>query len=164
MSTKNSPYKPEYADKVRDYAILGATDRTLGVAFGVSERTISRWKKKHPEFKQAYEEAKLFADAKVASVLYGHATGYHYEEEEVIKVYDAESGNFVDEVVKVKKFVKPNLNAAMHWLRNRQREHWSDKSDVDTGGLVSTIIDEIMNTSRGLPSALPSTQKYIEKK
>ena len=41
-------FKPEYVEQAEKLAVLGATDEEIGDFFGVSARTIYRWKLDHP--------------------------------------------------------------------------------------------------------------------
>jgi hypothetical protein len=47
---RKSTYRKENVRLAQKLAHLGATDRDLADAFGVSIRTISIWQAKHPEF------------------------------------------------------------------------------------------------------------------
>lgn len=70
-----SSFKPEYVELAKNYCLLGATDVDLQRFFGVTERTINIWKKKHPEFMVALTAGKEEADMKVAKALYDQACG-----------------------------------------------------------------------------------------
>lgn len=67
---RQTDYKPEYAELARNYCLLGALDADLAEFFGVSTRTIIRWKKKQPEFAAAIREGSTHANAKVTGRLY----------------------------------------------------------------------------------------------
>ena len=68
-------YQDDYPEQARRLCLLGATDRELARCFEVSEGTINRWKRKHPEFAEALKRGKAFADAEVAEALYRKALG-----------------------------------------------------------------------------------------
>ena len=52
-------YNPDYHDDwAWSLALKGATDQELAEAFGVSKRTILRWKNEHPSFAEAYQRGK----------------------------------------------------------------------------------------------------------
>lgn len=66
-------FQEDYSEQARKLCLLGAIDRDLGRYFGVSERTINRWKKQHPEFADALRQGKAAADAEVAEALHAKA-------------------------------------------------------------------------------------------
>jgi hypothetical protein len=71
--SRQSDYRPEYAQQALNYCLLGATDIDLAGFFGVSDRTIRAWKKAHPDFVEALDAGKTRADALVARSLYNNA-------------------------------------------------------------------------------------------
>lgn len=160
MATPNK-YKPEYAQKAADLAYLGATDRILAAVFEVHEDTIRRWKKDHVEFQQALLSRKTELDGKVARSLFERATGYTVTTQQGVK-YKDKDGNERVKVVDVTKHVEPHVSAMIFWLKNRQPELWRDVQEVEHSGLES-LLGEIMNNSRGLPSAHPSAKTYRKK-
>lgn len=161
MPHGNSKYKPEYADKAAELALLGATDRILAAVFSVDEDTIRRWKTLHPDFQMALLAKKTVANMDVARSLYDQAIGYTYETQEAVK-YKDKDGNEQVKIVNVTKHVPAKTTAGIFWLKNREPELWRDKQEVEHGGLDS-LLGEIMNNSRGLPSADPNTQAFRTK-
>ena len=74
-------YNPDYHDDwAWSLAAMGATDKEIATAIGVSERTINRWKKDHESFERAISQGKGTSDAKVVRSLYQRAIGYEYTE------------------------------------------------------------------------------------
>lgn len=123
-------HREEYNDQAyRLCLLLGATDVQLADYFGVSEKTINKWKKDHPEFKKALKAGKTLADAKVAESLYKRANGYSHDEE---KVFCYEGEIITHQTI---KHYPPDTGAAMAWLKNRQRDSWRDRQDVALSGL-----------------------------
>ncbi len=141
MINNRGKYKAEYAAQAAELALLGATDRILAAVFKVNPDTITRWKKQHPEFEQALLAKKIEVDGKVARSLYELATGYTVE------------------TPHGPKYIPPNVPAMIFWLKCRQPTLWREVRHVEHSGLGS-VLEEIMNTSRGLPSAHPSSEKY----
>ncbi len=66
-------FKSEFSELARKLCLLGAIDRDLARILGVSERTINRWKRQHPEFAAALKAGKAVADAEVAEALHNKA-------------------------------------------------------------------------------------------
>lgn len=76
----NQAYHDDWAWSL---AIKGATDVEIAEAFGISVRTLNRWKKDHESFMLALTAGKDQADAKVEKKLYERAIGYRYTEKEI---------------------------------------------------------------------------------
>jgi len=63
-------YKTEYAERVMDYCLLGATNEELARIFEVNVSTIDKWIRDIPEFSSAVKDGREDADAKVSQSLY----------------------------------------------------------------------------------------------
>jgi hypothetical protein len=138
-------YKEEYCEQVEKLCKLGATDKEIADFFGVSERTINRWKKEYEGFCQSIKKGKIIADAEVASALHKRAVGYQYDEVTFEKIGPGEEltevGEEGMEAVKqdlfkkrvITKEVPPDVAAANIWLKNRRgrvvqgAQRWADK-------------------------------------
>lgn len=133
-----STFKPEYCEQAFKYALLGATDLQMAAHFGVSNQTFNNWKNKHTEFMDALKAGKDEANANVANSLYRQAMGYEIEEEEVRIV----EGKPV--AVKIKRFIPPNNAATIFFLKNRDRQNWRDKQEIEHSGHIeySELTDE----------------------
>jgi len=101
-------------------AIKGATDEEIAEAFGISVRTLHRWKKDHESFAEMLMTGKDQADAKVERKLYERATGYSYEEVETVMEIDADGNRKPAKVKRVQKQCPPDVLAQMYWLNNRR--------------------------------------------
>ena len=110
-------------------ALLGADDKDMAAAFGISIQTFNSWKK-YPEFMEAIQDGKSRADAKVALSMYGRATGYNYPEEQIF--YDRDTGEVIR--VETTKHVPPDVTAGFSWLRLRQRKNWDSINKVELTG------------------------------
>ncbi len=95
-------FKQEYCEKVEGLCRLGLTDKQIAEYFDVSLRTLYNWKLKHPEYLRAEKRGKQDADERVAEFLWKKATG------------QVEGGC---------------TTAAIFWLKNRQRNVWSDRKE-----------------------------------
>lgn len=128
-----SAYKPEFAEQVYNYCLLGATDEQLAGFFHVTRRTIDTWKKTQPEFADALNRGKVVADADIARSLYQRAKGYSHPEEKVF----CNSGEII--VHPVMKHYPPDTVACIFWLKNRQPKLWRDKVEVEEDVVVRVI-------------------------
>lgn len=125
LGGRPTKYRDEYIELAYKVCLLGATDRELGDFFEVDEATINKWKIDHPEFYESIRKGKSNADANVADRLYQRARGFEHDSEEIKIV--------ANEVVHVRtrKIYPPDTTAAIFWLKNRQRDKWRDKTEVD---------------------------------
>jgi len=131
-----SQYKPEYAAIAEKMCELGATDSEIAEAFGVSTRTIHSWKLEFEEFSSSLKAGKTLADERVVRSLYQKATGYDYVEEQAIKVKKAQYEEEV-EVVEVRRHQPADTTAGVFWLKNRRKEDWRDKQEVEHSGHIA---------------------------
>lgn len=123
-------FKPEYVEQARKLAQLGATDREAAEFFEVAESTLYLWKHTQPEFSEALKVGKETADARVEQSLYRRALGYSH---------DAVKMHVVDGAVSLTPYTEhyaPDTTAAIFWLKNRRRDQWRDKQDLNV-----TVID-----------------------
>ena len=72
----NCKYEPWMCDKLIEVAQEGGHVAQMCRAIGVrSKDTFYRWTREHPEFGEAYEEARLISQDLLEQLLLGHATG-----------------------------------------------------------------------------------------
>jgi hypothetical protein len=122
-----SAYDPDFARQAGKLCQLGATDQELADFFEVDVRTIYRWKHDQDDFCQALKSGKGVADERVERSLYQRAIGY--EQDEVKIFMPASSPAPVYAPFRAK--VAPDVTAAIFWLKNRRRDEWRDKQEVD---------------------------------
>lgn len=120
-----SLFKPEYCNLAHKFCILGATNEHLAEFFEVCVATISNWLRDFPEFKAAVTEGRLVADADVAERLFTKAKGY---DREATRFFQTPDG---PQEVKVTQHCAPDTAACMFWLRNRRRDLWRHKIEVE---------------------------------
>jgi len=122
-------FKPEYVEQAKRLAAtLGATDVEIAMFFGVSDRTIYRWKLDHPAFAKALKVGKAPANERVKRSLYLRAVGYSHPAEEVFC-----SNGKVTRVQTVKHY-PPDTAAAIFYLCNRDKENWKQKNQTEHTG------------------------------
>jgi hypothetical protein len=120
---------------------------------GIALSTLYEWKNRYPDFREAINNGKAEVDYAVEDSLLKRALGYTVEEvTEEPQPYAVngilqrdEDGNPVMrlEVSKrVKKYVAPDVAAAIFWLKNRKPAEWRDKQEIKhTGGPVQIVND-----------------------
>lgn len=135
-----SKYEPDFAKQARKLCTLGAIDRDLAYFFGVTSRTIDRWKVHHPEFCRALRVGKVVPNQRVLRALYQRAIGFtqpevkvmQYEGKPVYADFDA--------------YYPPDVKACMSWLSNRMGWRMNpagpEMADTPTPkGITVTVVD-----------------------
>lgn len=107
---------------IEGWARDGLTDKQIASNIGINETTLNRWKKDHLPIMQVLKESKEIADRQVENALHKTALGFYYEEDMVTNQGD---------VVRVKKYSKPNTTAQIFWLKNRKPADWRDKQEIE---------------------------------
>jgi hypothetical protein len=116
-----SKFQSGYIEQARRLADqFNATDDEIATFFGVSRRTLLRWKLDFPEFAEALSLGKSGPDERVKAKLYQRAVGYDYIAEEVFQY----QGKIIR--AKVTKHVPANVAAGIYWTRNRCRDEFPD--------------------------------------
>ncbi|MGH6614027.1 helix-turn-helix domain-containing protein, partial [Sphingomonas sp.] len=113
METRPSTFKTDYIRQAQELYAQGLTDRELAAAFGVCRMTIFRWRAAYPEFAEATRLGKEVADDRVERALYERAIGY---EEEAVRVYHPVASE-APVIVRYKREVRPDITAALQWMR-----------------------------------------------
>lgn len=127
-------YKDIFADQARKLTRDNKTEKYIAEFFGVSGRTIARWKNKHPEFGQALKEARDEKLSEVEESLFARALGYSHPEEKIF--YNPK----LDKVVKVEttKHYPPDVGAQAFilkcqagWRENAPMKGWQGDVSVN---------------------------------
>lgn len=117
----------------------GLIDAQLAIVFGISQRTLDRWKK-NPRFMSVLAEGKDVANKEVEKSLFKRATGFTVPEitsEPVFEMH-TEHGEQKKIVVSkdlqvtkvVLKYYPPDGPSAMNWLVNRDPKRWQHKQTL----------------------------------
>ena len=118
-------YSQAYAKQAEKLCQLGATDEDLADFFGVSIRTIERWRVEYVGFCRAVKNGKDAADDAVERSLFKRAMGYTFDSE---KIFHHE-GKIVR--AQTREHVPPDTASIIFWLKNRRKDVWRDKQDID---------------------------------
>jgi hypothetical protein len=136
-------YKDDYNEQAYKLCLLGAIDKELADFFSISESTLNLWKQEHEEFSESIKRGKMDADANVADKLYQRATGYEHAEDQIFQYQG------MPVIVPTTKHYAPDPTAAIFWLKNRQRDKWRDRQEIET-------------TSKTEPLTAADKRKFIE--
>jgi hypothetical protein len=130
-----SKYKPEFAERVTDYCLLGATNEELARIFKVRDTTIPEWIDRYPEFAEAIKKGREIADANVAKALYRRAIGWTQPAVKIAtKIEVLPDGTEVksEHIVPYTEHFPPDTAAAFIWLKNRRPDLWRDRKEVSS--------------------------------
>lgn len=135
---KKTIYGEHFPSQAHKLCLLGATDKDLAIFFGVCKRTLTNWKKQHPDFNLAVQKGQKAADMEVAASLYQATLDRVISIKQAIKckeVYYDQNGKRVEkervEIVEVEKHIPADFRSQQFWLKNRNPQQWSDKHDDD---------------------------------
>ena len=123
-------YDPVVAHQAKKLCQLGATDIELADFFGVNADTIYRWKIEFSEFSEAIKLGKEPADDRVERSLYQRAVGYTFESVKIFMPAKANEPVYAP----YREHVPPDTAAASLWLRNRRKDEWRDKQQLEHRG------------------------------
>ena len=123
-------YRHEFVEQAEKLCRLGATDAEIADFFGVTERTINRWKHDHPEFCQSLNAGKEDADTRVERSLYQRAVGFEHEAVKIFMPANADAPVYAP----YRERIHADVTAALFWLKNRKPEQWRDVSRQERTG------------------------------
>lgn len=127
-------YKPEFIEQAKKLAALNATDAQIAEFFEVTEQTLNIWKTEHPRFFESLKQAKSESDSRVVRSLFERARGYSHKAE---KIFLDRSGEIVR--AEYTEHYPPDPTSMIFWLKNRQKEAWRDKQEVEHRGEVNLV-------------------------
>lgn len=126
---RKSSYNPQIHTPIAFYhAFLGANEETIAKALGIVPSTVTAWKKRYPEFKQACEVKSTYILGDVVSALIKKAVGYVVEDKEVS--YKQHLNKATGEIIQTQdvkiltRHVAPDLGAIIALLANRDPLNW----------------------------------------
>ena len=129
---------PEGLLKIEGWARDGLTDEQIAVNIGIGYSTLQTWKSKYQDIQDALKRGKEVIDRQVENALLKRALGYGYEE-----VKEKFEGNVMTERTVTKKEVIPDVTAQIFWLKNRKREAWADRQNIEISQPIDDSIKEM---------------------
>lgn len=129
---------PEGLLKIEGWARDGLTDEQIAQNIRISRDTLYAWKKRYPDISDALKRGKEVVDRQVENALLKRALGYEYEE-----VKEKFEGNVMTERTVTKKEVVPDVTAQIFWLKNRKREAWADRQNIEISQTIDDSIKEM---------------------
>jgi len=124
-------------EQLKCLVLAGWDDAQVAEFYGVTSRTLYRWKRQDDSFRQTLKEWKNLADEKVELSLYKRAHGYYHPEEKIF----CQDGR-VTKVNTIKHY-PPDPTSMIFWLKNRNSANWRDRSELKHSGEIDGIADKI---------------------
>jgi hypothetical protein len=113
------------------------TESEIAEALGISMGLLSQWKVDYPPVLEAIKDGKTGTNVKIERKLIERAMGYDYREKKIIQELDFR-GNLVPVRMEIiEKHEPPNMGAIAFWLKNRRRDKWRDKWEIEHSGTVN---------------------------
>jgi len=119
-----------YLQMAKQYARDGLIDKEIAEKFGIHKATLYKWQNKYPELREALRTNKAVVDSQVVDTVIKTIHGFEYQETKVI----ADPNGKIMRIEKTKKFIPPNITAAIFWMKNRMG--WGDRISHDHSGEI----------------------------
>ena len=149
MASSRGPYKVESLEWLDEDKLMllecwsrdGYTYRDIADKIGITVRTLSLWREKHPEIDEALRKGREIIDYKVENALLKAALGYKAKETRIVIETDRRRGNVVTTTREtLTRDVAPNVTACQVWLYNRLPDRWKRNRDK-----ANELTDEASN-------------------
>jgi len=135
---RRSVFSDRLVERLLEMAKKGAIDDEMAEAANITVRAFRNWKGRHKNFAEALQDAKDIADDLVEQALYQRATGYNHKD---IKFF-CDKGRIISE--EYIKHYPPDTTACIFWLKNRQKERWRDKTEVDNNHKIEKSAHQLI--------------------
>ena len=130
--------QPEKLLLLEDWARQGLFDAQIAKNMGIGEATLYRYKANHPEIKEALRKGKEVVDIEVENAMLKRALGY------TVRIVEQKIDKFGDvHDCERDVHIPGDVTAQIFWLKNRRRQQWRDKVEVEKAETVQKI--EIIN-------------------
>ncbi len=141
MTKKGRPSKKKTISlkQVLKLAEVGLVEDQIAAILGISPDTLNEYKKPTglyywPAFSEALKRGKAKSDSRVEKSLYNRAIGYEHTED---KIFCSATGK-VTRVRTIKQY-PPDPTSCIFWLKNRRKDLWRDKQDIEVSGEVTMM-------------------------
>lgn len=135
---------PEGLIKIEGWARDGLTEEQIADNMGIGYSTLQTWKTKYQDIKDTLKKGKEVVDRQVENALLKRALGYEYIETTREAVKDPDTGEIKMRVTKeVTKQVVPDTTAQIFWLKNRKRDQWTDRQNIEISKPIDDSIKEM---------------------
>ena len=118
--------EPDKLLLLEGWARDGLFDKQICKNMGVSEATLTNYKRKYPEIKEALRKGKEVVDIEVENAMFKRAIGYTI----TINEQKIDKDGFVHDL-KRDVHIPGDVTAQIFWLKNRRRQQWRDKIEYE---------------------------------
>lgn len=119
--------------ELESLVLLGLTNKQIADYMGISAKTLYQWAKENKTFCNALNRSRKEVVNEVVGALYKKCMGYDYEE--VVEDWRIVDGEMcLVGKKKNKKHTAPDIQAIIFYLKNRDRENWSERPSEESGG------------------------------
>ncbi len=108
--------------EIECWARDGMIDEDIAKKLGVAYSTFRKYRDDQSALSAALKKGKAVIDYEVENALLKRALGFHYVEELASPMGD---------VVEVTRYEKPDVTAAIFWLKNRKPNTWRNKEQIE---------------------------------
>ncbi len=127
-------YNPNYHPLLIELlARQGCTDKEAAEKLGICKKTLDNWKIKHKEFLHSIKKGKNQIDDQVENALLRRALGF---EKKAIKIFHYQGKVITHEY---NAYYPPEVGACCFWLKNRRRDKWKDRWDINMSGGINLM-------------------------
>lgn len=151
MAVSKWPEVESKLELVEAWCRDGLIELDIAHNLGINVATLQRYKTEHSNLYDALKKGKEVVDITVVNALYKRTQGYRYDEvtQESMPIY--EDGNITGyemrETKRVTKEVLPDPTSMIFWLKNRCKDQWRDKREVENTLEVRVpMIEEVKDT------------------
>ena len=117
----------------------GLTEEQIAKNIGISRQSLWKWKEKEVDILNALKKGKEVVDIEVENALLKRALGYTV----TLKEQKVDKDGCVHDLVK-DVHVPGDTTAQIFWLKNRRKQQWRDKVDVETNGEELNKVKELL--------------------
>ena len=121
------------------WARNGLTDEQIAINIGISRSTLFEWRKNNQDISNALKKGKEVVDIEVENALLKRALGYTV----TLKEQKVDKDGCVHDLVK-DVHVPGDTTAQIFWLKNRRKQQWRDKVEVETNGEELNKVKELL--------------------
>ena len=133
--------------QLEGWARDGLTDEQIAENMGIGYSTLQAWKSRFQDIQDALKKGKEVVDRQVENALLKRALGFYYTEDIATPKGD---------VVEVTRYEKPDVTAAIFWLKNRKPDIWRNKESVDIKKIKAEV-EHIQEKTKILKGAKKDT-------
>ena len=116
------------------WARNGLTDEQIANNIGISRSTLFEWRKNNQDISNALKKGKEVVDIEVENALLKRALGYTI----TLKEQKVDKDGCIHDLQK-DVHIPGDTTAQIFWLKNRRKEQWREKVEIEKGGAIQKI-------------------------